>query len=374
MRRPGILTAALGFACAFCLLAGTVRAWAGEGARANLLVLNAAGDCAHPVQHYREDLAQLRYRVHEAVRPILARGDLNFVNLETPVTDQAPVLEKMYAFNAPAASLEEMVRAGFNLFSLANNHMGDAGAAGIRDTEAHLASMADARPLHWAGTGSRRGAVHFQVEGHPQRVALLAFGNDGAVTRFEEEAAVAAVREAAARADIVLVSVHKGVEYDHRPQSELVRGYRRLVEAGATVVLGHHPHVVQGIEAYQTGLIFYSLGNYSLASKTVRHRQIGAKLFGMLPTIAFQGERPVSVRITPLYVNNLEPLVLATGVLQPTPFQPQLARGPFADHILESIVRWYADIPGNTTRFRRDGDTLLVRLPGQPDRTTALNR
>ena len=236
------------------------------------------------------------------------------------MTDRSPVLEKMYAFNAPAASLDEMVRAGFNLFSLANNHMADAGPGGIADTEAHLRRLDAARgPLHWAGAGSRRDAVHFRVPGHPQRIAFLALGNDAGVARFEEGAAVAAVRAAAKKADIVLVSVHKGVEYDHRPPAELVRGYRRLIEAGATVVLGHHPHVVQGIEAYQTGLIFYSLGNYSLASKTVRHRRTGAKLFGMLPTLSFRGSRPVAARITPLYVNNLEPLTSPAARYSPPP-------------------------------------------------------
>ena len=117
MQRTAILVLVLVWTV--CLLAGGGLARAGEAAGGDqLLVVNAAGDCAHPVQHYREDLAGLGYRVHEAVRPILARGDLNFVNLETPVTDRSPVLEKMYAFNAPAASLDEMVRAGFNLFSL----------------------------------------------------------------------------------------------------------------------------------------------------------------------------------------------------------------------------------------------------------------
>jgi poly-gamma-glutamate capsule biosynthesis protein CapA/YwtB (metallophosphatase superfamily) len=235
MQRRAILAAVLVLTWAVCLLAGGGLARAGETAGGeDLLVVNAAGDCAHPVQHYREDLAGLGYRVHEAVRPILARGDLNFVNLETPVTDRSPVLEKTYAFNAPAASLDEMVRAGFNLFSLANNHMADAGPGGIADTEAHLRRLDAARgPLHWAGAGSRRDAVHFRVPGHPQRIAFLALGNDAGVARFEEGAAVAAVRAAAKKADIVLVSVHKGVEYEHRPPAELVRGYRRLIEAGA---------------------------------------------------------------------------------------------------------------------------------------------
>lgn len=363
MRTTGIflvlLLAALGQA------AGATAS--GQGERdPQRLVLNAVGDCAHPVQHYNEELRQLQYRVHDAVLPILRQGDLNFVNLETPITDRPPVLRKMFVFTAPLDSLLEIERAGFNLISLANNHMGDAGEAGVRDTEQHLARLARTRSIHWAGAGSGQDAVIFQLPGHSQTIAFLAWGNEPNVAEFKEEEpelALETVRKAAAQADIVIVSVHGGTEYRHVPSPELTRAYRLLIDAGATVVLGHHPHVAQGVEVHGNGLIFYSLGNYSLSSKTVRHRATGASLFGLLPTITFHGNRLAEVQITPLYVNNLEPLVVGDQTLAPTPFVPQIATGVFAGHILDQVVRWSGEINGNITRFSRKGDLLQVRLP-----------
>ena len=331
----------------------------------DILVLNAVGDCAHPVQYYQADLAALNYRVHDGVMPLLRQGDLNFINLETPITDRPPVIKKMFAFNTPLASLVEIQRAGFNLISLANNHIGDAGDAGIADTEGHLQQLSSRRPLYWAGAGSQNKTLFFQLPLHPQKIAFLAWGSEGKVPDFDVEGAEAAVREASGMADIVLVSVHAGPEYYHVPQSRLVEGYRRLVDAGASVVLGHHPHVAQGVELYGQGLIFYSLGNYSLSSKTVRHHRTNAKLFALLPTIRFKGSSVVEARITPLYVNNSEPLMVGPGdrKLEPTPFCPQIARGIFAKTINDSIVDWSGKIAGNTTRFIRAGDTLLVQLP-----------
>ncbi len=333
------------------------------------LVLNAVGDSAHPVQHYYEELQQLRYQVHDAVLPILRQGDINFINLEAPVTDRQPVLAKMFAFNAPRDSLVEMARAGFNLFALANNHMGDAGEAGIRDTEFHLKDLARTRSIQWAGVGLQAEAVFFRPPGRPQTVAFLALGNEANVPEFKPEApepVLAVVHEAAAKADIVLVSIHGGAEYQHVPDPEVVHSYRQLVDAGASVVLGHHPHVAQGVELYGQGLIFYSLGNYSLSSKTVRHHRTGAKLFALMPTMVFEGSRLIEARITPLYVNNLEPLEVGDQSLQPTPFAPQIATGPFADHILDHLVRWSGEVPGNTTGFSRSGNQLQVTLPPPP--------
>lgn len=347
------------------VLAGVVpTAWA-AGPEESTLVVNAVGDFAHPVQHYRQELEALGYRAHDNLLPILRQGDLNFVNLETPITSHPPVRKKMFAFNAPLVSLTELSRAGFNLIGLANNHLGDAGPAGIEDTIAHLKQLSQARPLYWAGADPNQQPLYFQLPGHPQKIAFLARGSEEELPGFDVASAVAQVQEAASRADIVLVSVHAGTEYLHLPPATVVDGFRRLIEAGATVVFGHHPHVAQGVEVYGRGIIFYSLGNYSLSSKTVRHHRTGAKLFAMLPTLTFHGNRLASVRITPLYVNNSEPLVLGDGelILQPTPFRPQVASGAFAQHINEHLVDWSQKIGGNTTKFACAGDVLQVEIP-----------
>ena len=329
------------------------------------LVINAVGDFAHPVQYYRQELEAFEYRVHDNVLPILRQGDLNFVNLETPITGRAPVRKKMFAFNAPLASLTELSRVGFNLIALANNHLGDAGQAGIEDTVAHLKQLSQTRPLYWAGADPGQQPLYFQLPGHPQKIAFLAKGSEEELPEFDVATAVAQVQEAASRADIVLVSVHAGTEYIHQPPAAVVEGFRRLIDAGATVIFGHHPHVAQGVEVYGRGIIFYSLGNYSLSSKTVRHHRTGAKLFAMLPTLTFHGNRLASVRITPLYVNNSEPLVLGDGelTLQPTPFRPQVASGVFARHINGHLVDWSRKIGGNTTKFVYSGEVLQVEIP-----------
>ena len=344
------------------VLVGSIPLAMGASQDGPVLVINAVGDLAHPVQYYRQELEALEYRVHDSVIPLLKQGDLNFVNLETPITDRAPVRKKMFAFNAPLASLTEMSRAGFNLISLANNHLGDAGTAGVEETVAHLRQLTRIRPLYWAGADPDQQALFFNVPGHPQKIAFLARGSEEELPEFEVARAVDQVQEAAAKADIVLVSVHAGVEYTHLPRASIVEGYRRLIDAGATVIFGHHPHVAQGIEVYGRGIIFYSLGNYSLSSKTVRHHRTGAKLFALLPTLSFQGNQLRSVRITPLYVNNSEPLVLGDGelTLQPTPFCPQVATGAFARHINEHLVAWSQQITGNSTRFTSVGDVLEV--------------
>ena len=371
-RTAGTRVAAVVFtllALALLLLTGPARA--AEGVKIpgsqpqDILILNAVGDCAHPVQYYRADLEALNYRVHDGVMPLLRQGDLNFINLESPITDRLPVIKKMFAFNSPLASLVEIQRAGFNLISLANNHIGDTGDAGIADTEEHLRQLSSRRPLYWAGAGSQNKTLFFQLPHHPQKIAFLAWGSEERVPDFDVEGAEAAVREASSMADIVLVSVHAGPEYYHVPEARLVQGYRRLIDAGASVVLGHHPHVAQGVELYGQGLIFYSLGNYSLSSKTVRHHRTKAKLFALMPTIRFKGSTVVEARITPLYVNNSEPLMVEPGgqKLEPTPFCPQIAQGIFAKTINDSIVGWSGKIAGNTTTFIRAGDVLLVQLP-----------
>lgn len=349
-------------AVSFPVLVGNMTAVMGASHDAPPLVVNAVGDLAHPVQYYRQELEALDYRIHDRVMPILKQGDLNFVNLESPITDRSPVRKKMFAFNAPLASLTELSRAGFNLISLANNHLGDAGAAGIEETVAHLRQLSRSRPLYWAGAGPDQQTLFFSVPGHPQKIAFLALGSEEELPEFDVTRAAAQVQEAAGKADIVLVSVHAGIEYTHLPRASIVEGYRRLIDAGAAVIFGHHPHVAQGIEVYGRGIIFYSLGNYSLSSKTVRHHRTGAKLFAVLPTLTFQGNRINSVRVTPLYVNNSEPLVLGDGklILQSTPFCPQVATGAFARHINEHLVAWSQQIAGNTTRFAYVGDVLEV--------------
>ncbi len=87
-------------------------------------------------------------------------------------------------------------------------------------------------------------------------------GRPGVASGFDERASLAAVREAAASADVVVVMIHWGIELDRCPGADIVRFAAALHDAGADVVAGHHPHVLQGIDASRDRVTAYSLGNF----------------------------------------------------------------------------------------------------------------
>jgi hypothetical protein len=218
--------------------------------------------------------------LYAQVADLLSAPDLTFANLETPIAPQADKGSRSFVFNAPPAAAQALKRAGVRLVSVANNHLFDQGREGFLETLRQL----DALGLPYAGAGEAPGEAgprRFEVGG--LSFAFLAWsrffnapGNDcpkGAAAPclraalLDREAAVAEVRRAAASADVVVVSLHWGEEYAAQPHAEDVELAHRLADAGAQVVLGHHPHVLQPVELYRradgrTAIVAYSLGNF----------------------------------------------------------------------------------------------------------------
>ena len=159
--------------------------------------------------------------------------------------------------------------AGFNLMSLANNHIMDYGPSGIADT---ISILSDAGIAH-AGAGmnleeSRRPAV---VKVNDRMVGLLAYSmigphsareNTPGAAPMEIKAMIDDLQLLRSSVDIVIVSLHFGMIYTDYPTSEQRNLCHKLIDSGATLVLGHHPHVLQGIEPYGAGLIAYSMGEF----------------------------------------------------------------------------------------------------------------
>jgi poly-gamma-glutamate synthesis protein (capsule biosynthesis protein) len=214
------------------------------------------------------------------VADLLAAPDLTFANLETPVAPAANRGTREYMFNAPVASARALLRTGFDVVSVANNHAFDQGRAGFEETVRTLEALG-LRPAG-AGPASRSaGPLFLEVNG--LRIALLAYaygfnqpGNDCPAAAkagclqasiLDRERAPSDVVAAGKEADAVLVSLHWGVEYEQQPRAEDVELARRLADAGALAVIGHHPHVLQPVELYRrpdgsTALLAYSLGNF----------------------------------------------------------------------------------------------------------------
>lgn len=207
--------------------------------------------------------------------PLFQGADLAFGNLETPVAPTSGRPGRPFQFNAPATLPAALRASGFTVLSTANNHAFDQGRKGVVETLARLRQ----EKLTAIGSGEDRPrAEALQVlERNGLKVAFLGFtdvfnldldrkATEPWVRPLDLEPALAAVREARRCADIVVVSVHWGNEYQHSPTRRQRDIARKLVAAGCDLLLGHHPHVLQPVELLtaggRTALVAYSLGNF----------------------------------------------------------------------------------------------------------------
>ncbi|MDC0711996.1 CapA family protein [Stigmatella sp. ncwal1] len=219
------------------------------------------------------------------IADVLRTADVAVVNLETPITDNKKAVTRQLLFNAPSALAQALAAAGVGLVSTGNNHARDQHLTGMVETLRHL----DAAGIRHVGTGASReeawepvvmevrgvrlGFVSFTrlingfsnpVQPTLPHVALVPYERLGRLSGVE--ALLERVRRAASQCDVLMVLVHWGAEYHEQPLPEDAALARALIDAGAGAVVGHHPHVLQPLEAYTTkegrrGLIAYSLGN-----------------------------------------------------------------------------------------------------------------
>jgi hypothetical protein len=339
----------------------------------NDFLLVAGGDVAYPRGWMDRLVERQKGKMFANVRGYAKAADLAFLNLESPYTDAEFFLKKKWPIATPPHRLDYVLDGGFNMFSLANNHMFDAGEQGIKDTLDLLEAKRKERGwLVWTGAALKRKDVWkpaiFTVPGKNIKVAFHAFGyaRSSLVPVPYGPKALAAIRTYDKQVDITIVSVHHGKEYIHVPSEKKAVAYRKYVDAGADVVLGHHPHVIQGVEAYKDAIIFHSLGNFSFASKTRRHHKTGAKLYSMLPLIYIKDGKVERAEILPLYVNNSEKFEVGDQVLKSTNFKPQIVTGVFAKQVLTDLKGWTRKLPGVNKRavraYKIRGDRAVIQV------------
>jgi poly-gamma-glutamate synthesis protein (capsule biosynthesis protein) len=290
----------------------------------------AAGDVmlGRGVAQDKEPLAE--------VAPWLRAADVAIANLECVLAPTTAPRPGPYRLQAPASAARALRRAGLGVLGLANNHALDYGAAGLAGTVEHLAAAG----LVAAGAGVDAAAASQpqMVEAGGLRLAILAFSavsdpeDDPDATgwtpaRWDEERATAAVTSARGQADAVIVLMHWGYEYELRADPAQRTAARALVEAGADLVIGHHPHVVQGTELYgalvspkrccgwspdeplthtRYGLIAYSLGNL------VFDQEQGDTRYGLALRAFFDADGLRAVQSLPLWAGP-RPRLMAAG-------------------------------------------------------------
>lgn len=209
------------------------------------------------------------------VEDVLKNADVTFGNLEgtlldeggTPKTCRDPKV--CYVFRSPTRYVKNLLSAGFDIISLANNHAGDFGEAGRKSSMKTL----DEAGLFHAGQLNQKTTIFIKDS---IKYGLVAFApNSNCVPLNDLEGAKALVKELDAKVDVVIVSFHGGAEgaqYQNVPRAiEMYHGENRgdvykfahtLIDVGADIIFGHGPHVTRAVEVYKDRFIAYSLGNF----------------------------------------------------------------------------------------------------------------
>lgn len=214
------------------------------------------------------------------VQHILAKADILFGNLEGTLTDEGENAKrcsdpsKCYSFRSPESFGNYLEKAGFNVMSIANNHIGDFGPVGIKNT----AKTLEKHGIAYAGIFAQESMI-FKKDGITYGFCAFAPNKD-CVKIHNLEKAKQIVTELTEKTDIVIVSFHggaEGFEHTHVPRkTETFYGENRgnvykfahtLIDAGADLILGHGPHVSRAFEVYKNKFIAYSLGNFCTFSR-----------------------------------------------------------------------------------------------------------
>jgi poly-gamma-glutamate capsule biosynthesis protein CapA/YwtB (metallophosphatase superfamily) len=244
--------------------------------------------------------------------PLLSSADIAFVNLEAPFSDHGRPVEKGMVFKAEPEMIEALRAAGIDVVSTANNHARDCGSYGIGFTLDWLAKNGIAA----AGTGHTAEEAHHGavIERNGQRYGFLAYtydqsnGNhsdqDDRVAMLNIPRMAADVAGIRSRADAVIVSMHAGVEYQKQPNAEQRNFAHAAIDAGASAVVGAHPHVTQPVESYRDGVIFYSLGNLVFDQFQRQETQ-----HGLIADLRFTGAKLTSYSAIPVDIVGTVPRV-----------------------------------------------------------------
>jgi hypothetical protein len=210
----------------------------------------------------------------EGVRLVVRSADLSLANLESPLTDRAHRSANPNTLEADPALASVISEAGFDLMTLANNHIGDTGPDGVMDT----ITAVEGAGMFAAGVGADSDTATRPVllEVGDLTVAVLAFdatgaellaGSSAGVATWEAESARLAVVEASRRSDLLVVAVHGGVEYLPEPDPRMMVIAEQLADWGVDVVWGQGAHVVQPVTFLAEGggrgaVVATSMGNF----------------------------------------------------------------------------------------------------------------
>jgi len=235
----------------------------------NHVILNAVGDVC---LHSKSGLSPF-----ENVKDYITQGDIAFANLETVLFDKGQHIQRAVPLSTHPDKLQFAIDAGFNVFNIANNHILDKGESGFRSTiktiKNHGAHFIGARNYNHGDSSViiRMKNINIGFLGY-NGIKIPGFNNNKYLNNLNKKKIIEDIRSLKSRVDVVVVSLHWGIENVFYPSPEQITNARLFIDEGCDIIIGHHPSVLQGIEEYHKGLIIYSLGNFQFIDDA--HRSI----------------------------------------------------------------------------------------------------
>lgn len=320
---------------------------------------------------------------------VFQAGDLAVINLETPITTLATPERGELTFNAGPELLASLKHAGVGAVSFANNHCLDQHREGIVSTRA-LAARAELllvgaaateaeawEPLIVERQGFRIGLISFTrwLNGYSNsrdpaqpHVPVVAYPDDQIIGSHTVDQLLGVVSAAAKTVDVLVVSVHWGDEYEPQPKPADRQLAKALIKAGATLIIGHHPHVLQPVELLSRddgsrGLVAFSLGN--LVSNQDAADPEGPKRDGLLLAVTLERVSPGS----PVIIARLTPSAVFTENRPAVGSRPRSVQAVLLDEELAAMEARVIELnerrdPGGRAEKRQ----LLERRAGAVQR------
>lgn len=236
--------------------------------------------------------------------------DLVCANLEAAITLEKTTLVKTFRFNSPPNLGEYLANNKIKIVGLANNHSIDYGRTGLKDTVVNLnkyqvdafgygnsaGQALESKIIELQGIKiAFIGAVCFPLEGY------IYLPDNFDVGRWDAQLLGNQIKDAKLKADIVVVSLHWGIEFSHYPTSNQTQIGHYCIDQGADLVIGHHPHVIQGMEIYNNRPICYSLGNF------IFDQSFGPTTESVCAKITIADKKINRIEIIPIFINGCVP-------------------------------------------------------------------
>ena len=300
----------------------------------------------------------------DSTRTILASADIAIANLEAPLTAEGERFEdKKYTFKVPPHFVEGIAGAGFDVVTMANNHIVDYGCQGVMST-IDILNGAGIKSCG-AGENRRQACSPTFIDVNNVRIAFVGFSMtfpdefwataDTCGTCYPTEDLLARViSECERQADFTVASFHWGAEKHTEPRQYQINFGRRAIDFGADLVLGHHPHVLQGLELYKNKLIAYSLGNYVFASYSNVART------SLILKTKIDADGLILAKLIPINVHNAS-----------INFQPNLLKGRAKRAVLDELNMLSTNLNDGKTIIDSDGYILPSTVLGSTEHLAA---